>query len=290
MHSLSLPQAERVDALTAVADHRHIIRNSHDLLIAEGNLHGFFFAADAPRVAEARPIVRTLSLEAVVEVLLEQAVAIPQAKAVKRQAVRSGGIEEACGQTAQAAVAERVVLDLLEDGGINSVFLQVLIAFIEEAEIQQIVVDQAAYQELSGKVACTLLLLRFVPSLGKLRHSGAGDGLIKLLDGGGRGREKSLFLQIAGNVFRKTTHRKSSCLSIGLPGRGVGRKNRLYFARRPYKAVKSRILAASSSVQLPGETRQRQFCPRVEGVLIRASLPRPRKSCSGMTARAATLW
>ena len=106
------------------------------------------------------------------------------AKAVKRQAVRSGGIEEACGQTAQAAVAERVVLDLLEDGGINSVFLQVLIAFIEEAEIQQIVVDQAAYQELSGKVACTLLLLRFVPSLGKLRHSGAGDGLIKLLDGG----------------------------------------------------------------------------------------------------------
>ena len=54
-----------------------------------------------------------------------------------------------------AAVAERVVLDLLEDSGVNSVFLQVLIAFIEEAEIQQIVVDQAAYQELSGKVACT---------------------------------------------------------------------------------------------------------------------------------------
>lgn len=70
---------------------------------------------DLPRVAEAQPVVRLLELPAVLDALLEDAVVVAQAVAVRREADRGHRVEEARRQTPETAVAQtRVLLDLLE--------------------------------------------------------------------------------------------------------------------------------------------------------------------------------
>ena len=48
------------------------------------------------------------------KILPEQAVLVPDAVAGQRHALRGGGIQKARGQAAQAAVAQRRVLDLFK--------------------------------------------------------------------------------------------------------------------------------------------------------------------------------
>ena len=132
-HRFRLPEPQRVHARPAVADDRHVIWHGAHLLIRKRDEDGFLLAPHAPRVAEARPVVRQLALKAVVKALLEQAVAVAQAEAVQRQAVRRCGIEEAGGQAAQTAVAQRVVLHLLEQREIRTVLFHIGLALVEQA-------------------------------------------------------------------------------------------------------------------------------------------------------------
>ena len=133
---LRLPQAQGVDHTAAVADHRHIVGDGAHRLTGKGHEDALVIAPHAPRVAEAQPIVGRLHLKAVFKVLPEQSVAVTDAVAVERDAHRGGRIEKARGQPAKPAVAERVVLDLFKNSGINAALQQIAVAFIEQAEVK----------------------------------------------------------------------------------------------------------------------------------------------------------
>ena len=147
-----LPQAQGADVLGSVADHRHVIGHCPDLLAGELDELTVLLAADAPRIAEMRPVVRLLALEAVFDGLLEQAVLILDAVAVQRNVVRSSGIKEARGQAAQTAVAQRGVLHVFKRGDVQSVLFEDGLDLVQQPQLKEVVVDHAAHQELRREI------------------------------------------------------------------------------------------------------------------------------------------
>ncbi len=114
-----------VDRLPEVADDGHVGGNAqHDLVVdpgllqvavgvalgidaaVHGNADGFFGMLDLERRAIGLPAIRLLALEAVDDLLLEQAELVVDAVAVTGHAERGQRFQKAGGQTSQAAVAE----------------------------------------------------------------------------------------------------------------------------------------------------------------------------------------
>ena len=151
---LCLPQTQVADVLGLVADDRNVVRNRTDGLIAELNQNRIRLGTDAPRIAEAGPVVRGLLLEAVLNVLLEQAVAVADAVAVERKILRCRRVQEAGCQTAQTAVAQRSVLNLFQHAQAQAVLLEHCLNLIINAETYQIVVNCTSDQEFSGHIVC----------------------------------------------------------------------------------------------------------------------------------------
>ena len=119
---LALPQAQGVDVVGAVADHGHIIGDGQHGLVRELHPDGVVVAAVGPGITKLGPVISGFLLAAVfIKALLEQAVLIPQAIAGQGNVGGSGGVQEAGSQTAQAAVAQCIVLDFFQNSQINAV-------------------------------------------------------------------------------------------------------------------------------------------------------------------------
>ena len=82
-----LPEAQRIDPLSAVPNDRHIVRHRIYLLVLKLDQHLFALSPDGPRVAKPLPIVRRLPLESVLKILLKQAVFVANPVAIQRDVV-----------------------------------------------------------------------------------------------------------------------------------------------------------------------------------------------------------
>ena len=94
-NGFALPQAQSSDVVGLIAKNRHVIRHRANGHIRKANGHLVRIAADAPRVAEALPVVRALHLKSIAEGLFEQAVFIADAVAIQREIFCCGRVEEA---------------------------------------------------------------------------------------------------------------------------------------------------------------------------------------------------
>ena len=206
VYRLGLPQTQRIDTRSAVADHRHIIRDCPHRLIGEPDKDGFLFPPDAPRIPKARPVVGIFLLEAVLKPLLEQAVPVTDPVAVERDVLRRRGIQKTGSKPSQPAVAERIVLYLLKYGRRNPVLLQIPGGFLQQSKVHQIAVNQAAREEFRRKIAGALLVFRLFPARHKLCHRRTRHAVIKLLCGGLLCGGRSGFPQAPLNHFLKLTH------------------------------------------------------------------------------------
>ena len=189
VRALALPQAQCADAaVLAVADHRHVVGHGAHFAVLHRHDDAQFVAADAPRVAEPRPVVRQLLLAEVLELLLEQAVAIPQAVAVQRDVVRGGAVEEARGQPPEAAVSERRVLDVLQRGEVDAPLGEQRADVLEHAQRVEVVVHEPADQVFRGEVqrmAAVEAVGGVVRPAGRdAQHDRVGQRLVQLHGGG----------------------------------------------------------------------------------------------------------
>ena len=109
LHGLGLPQAQRIDVLRAVAGNRHVIRNGADSQIRVANDALFFLTANDEGVALFHPRVGMLSLEAIIEKLLEQTVTVQNTVASNRQVQGCTRVQEARSQSSKATVTQRSI-------------------------------------------------------------------------------------------------------------------------------------------------------------------------------------
>ena len=112
-----LPQPQVVDVACPVAGDRHVVGDRADVHVGEMNVFRFLLVTDGEGVSLLHPRVGVLVLEAVVDRLLEQAVAIEDAVAGDREFEGRAGVEEAGRQAAEAAVAQGGVGFLFQDVG-----------------------------------------------------------------------------------------------------------------------------------------------------------------------------
>ena len=200
------PRAQAIHHVAVVADDRQIIRHSDDVfrvlegdviraahpvfdhLAAEADLHRVALGRNLPGVAVGQPLVRHLDLLAIHDALTEQAVFIADGAAHRRQVQRRQRIEEARGQTAQTAVAQRRFRLLVKHAPQGQPqLLERLFIFLGGAKVEQVVVQPAAGQKLDGEVIQALGLLAAAGFLLKspLEHdlvaNGARHGSVDLL-------------------------------------------------------------------------------------------------------------
>jgi len=182
---LALPEPKRADGVVLIADDRHVVGHGHNGLIGEFDAHGQLVAAVAPGIAVLGPVVGTLALAVVLNGLLEQAEAVAQAVARERQIAGRRTVEEAGSQSAETAVAERRVLDLLEAGQIDTLFRECLFNIVEDAHIEEIAVYEPADQIFSREVerAASLLLaaLGGGPAVVDLHHDREAQAFVQPL-------------------------------------------------------------------------------------------------------------
>ena len=172
------PDAQLVDGLAGIAHHGDVIRDGQDVLrvhraveraavllkaldaATKLNGHGLVLTTDLPRIAVGEPLVGGLDLAAVDDLLLKQAVAVAHAVAVASNALGCHGIQEARGQTAQAAVAQCWIgLLVLNDGQVKAHVVERLGDHVAHAKVEQVVVEQAADQKLDREVIHALFAL-----------------------------------------------------------------------------------------------------------------------------------
>ena len=172
------PDAQLVDGLTGIAHHGDVIRDGQNVLrvhraverasvllkalnmATKLNSHGLVLTSDLPGIPVGEPLVRGLDLAAVDDLLLKQAVAVAHAVAVAGDALGCHGIQEACGQTAQATVAQRRIGFLvLDDGKVEAHVVERLGDHVAHAKVEQVVIEQATDQKLDREVVHALLAL-----------------------------------------------------------------------------------------------------------------------------------
>ena len=183
VHRLRAPQAKRVHGV-GVADDREVVGDSLHLLRALPHplgpaafLHVLHAAAELdglrvlgtrelPRVAVLEPVVRLLDLLAVHDALAEDAVVVAEAIAHAGEVERGHRVEEAGGETAEAAVAEAGVhLEVAERIPVEAELLQRLRALGVQLQVDHVVAEQAPDQELERQVVDAALVLAVVALL-----------------------------------------------------------------------------------------------------------------------------
>ena len=182
---LGIPYTERIDDMITIADHRCIVRNRDDGLIALLNelqlavfvtcLHpaaelDFLLklrTTKLERVTVSQPVVRHLTLVAILDLLLEHTILVADATAACPVVERCEGIQEAGGETTETTVSECPVrLSLLECIEIQSQLLDRLLQLLMTGQIQDVVAECTAHQELHGEVVHALRVLLLCSLLG----------------------------------------------------------------------------------------------------------------------------
>ena len=190
VQGFGLPQAQRADVLRAIADNRHVVGDSQHVAGLHFHDDRLVDAADAPRVAEAAPIVRLFVLIAVDKRLLEQTVAVAQPVAGQRDVRRDRGIKEASCQTPQTAVAESIVLNVFQNRDVNAFFRQQCLHVVQQPKAEQVVVHHAADEVFCRQIVRLPMPLPFRfaldPGGGERVHGGGGQGIVQLCRGGFR--------------------------------------------------------------------------------------------------------
>ena len=121
---------------------------------------------------------------AVGQILLEKSVPVADAVSVERHAHGGGGIQKTGGQTAQAAVAQGVIGDLLKGGDIRPVFRHGILHLREDPQIQKIGVDQPPHEKFRREIVGALFAPHGGPCLldlsAILPHDKFGDEIVLL--------------------------------------------------------------------------------------------------------------
>jgi hypothetical protein len=126
-------------------------------------------ALELPGIAEGEPVLGPLHLPAIVEALLEQAVLVADPVAVGRDAERGHAVEQAGGEPAEAAIAQRGVgLDLEHLLGVHPECRERGRGGVVDAEIAQGIGEQAADQELEAEIVDPLAAA--LVGLARARH------------------------------------------------------------------------------------------------------------------------
>ena len=176
-----IPDTQGVHNAVAVSDDRQIIRHGtdgtvvdlaemipaglfiiiHFNIAAEADLLGIFRALQLERIAAVQqPAVRLLDLHPVFDALLEHAVVVTDAAAVRRVPQSRERIQEAGCQTAQAAVPERrIALLILDRVQIDAKFFKRFLHFFICSQCQQVVAQVSSCQEFHGHVVNDLRVL-----------------------------------------------------------------------------------------------------------------------------------
>ena len=196
-HRLRAPELEHVDGLAAVAHDGDLIGHrqdglgpldgkpglpvfSHGLLhiAAELDLHGVVRLFLLPGIAVLQPGIGLLGLVAADDPLAEQAEPVPDAHTHAGNAEIGHGIQKAGGQAAKAAVAQAgIPLAFAQRIQADPQILQALLDDILQLQVDQIVPQEAADQELHGEIVDLLLLLSCMAlgGLGSDLSRGVGD-------------------------------------------------------------------------------------------------------------------
>ena len=134
LNRLTLPEAQRANVARAISNNRHIIWHSKHLLVRKFYRHNPVVAPAAPGIAKALPIIRLFHLVTIFKGLLEQAEFIAQPVAIQRDVMGSRTIEEAGSQAAKAAIAQRLIFDILHRGKICAACAQHIAHFVQNAK------------------------------------------------------------------------------------------------------------------------------------------------------------
>ena len=255
--ALGAPQAQGVHAAGLVAGdqvvHRHGAHGPCGLpglgavgvlddLAAEGDLLVAVVVDVAPRLFVGQPVVRGFDLLAVlVELLLEDAVLVLDAVAEGRHAQRGEGVDEAGGQTAEAAVAEaRLVFGVDDVLDLEAEGFHGLVELLGQTGVEQRVAQLLTHQEFCGQVADGLGVavhgvgLGLEPGVGKVVAHGLGCGDIHVSRGGLLGGDVlsvfQLFTNLVGELFRRD--RRLRCGDFGHSDFPSGISARVYYAAR----------------------------------------------------------
>jgi len=168
---LCLPQTQLGNALAVVALHIHVGGNGHDAVVVgvldvveavvpvltdlavKTDLHGLIRVALQPHLTAGQPVVGTLLLPAVHDLLLEDAVLVQDGVAGAAHAGGGHAVQIAGSQTAQTAVAQACIGLFLKDAVQGDVSIgQRLLGHLVEAQIEQAHLQAAAHQELHAEV------------------------------------------------------------------------------------------------------------------------------------------
>ena len=178
VHAVHVEETQAAAARTVSRD-VEIVHGRGQVEAAE--MHGVVAAGrlEEALAAPGEPEVGHLCLLTPLEDLTEEAAVVRKAHAVRRQAQRREAVEEAGGQTAETAVAE---------GGLVLVFLQLGQALarrgefvahgVVQAQVDEVVGEELALQELGGDVVELLFALVVAAALGRRRgvaHEGVEE-------------------------------------------------------------------------------------------------------------------
>lgn len=104
---------------------------------------------------------------------------------IEREIQRCCGIQEACSQTSQAAVAQGSILYFFHVGQFETALVKQLFYFIVNTKAKQIVIDCTANQKFCGHIICmacfSVQLLAFLPRSGDLCHNCFGKSMMNIL-------------------------------------------------------------------------------------------------------------
>ena len=235
VNAREVEQAQAVLGGLAVTGHIDVDELGGDGKIAE--LDGVGAVVIDQDVLLAEPLVGDGLLLVVDKALAEEAVVVVEAHAVAGEAQRGDGIQEACGQTAQAAVAQRrldlKLLDLVEVMARRS---ELLLDLVIDAEINHVVDKQLADQKLGRDVV--ELFLAIVERAGsrallhELNEQLVDAAVVELLERSAKGllgeiREIDTgHVSSCGGLTTCQKYKRSPREGIGVASRGKGERVR----------------------------------------------------------------
>ena len=171
VRGLGLPQTQLGNALAVVALNVHIRGHSHDAVVVgvldvveavvpvlvdlavKADLHSLVRVALQPDLAAGQPVVGTLLLPAVHDLLLEDTVLVQDGVTSAADAGGGHAVQIAGSQTAQTAIAQTCIRLFLIDAVNADVSIgQGLLCHLVQTQIQQAGLQAAAHQELHAQV------------------------------------------------------------------------------------------------------------------------------------------
>ena len=185
-HGLRIPHPQGVDDAIAISHDRHVVGDglhrlvvllhimvpavligAHGDIAAEFHLLGILRSAQLEGIALRQPVVRNLYLETVLNLLLEQAVAVADAAAISGISKGGQGIQETCRQPSQSAVAQRRVgLLVFQHIDVHTQLLKDFLRPLVGLEVYHVVAQRAAHEEFHGHIVHHLGVFPVIGFLG----------------------------------------------------------------------------------------------------------------------------